>query len=57
MNPELEMIENAVRDIMVEVELVSDELLDSEDIEATVRKHLMAMYLNGITFAKTQEGR
>lgn len=57
MNPEIEMIENAVRDIMLEVELVGDELLDAEDIEPTIRKHLMAMYLNGITFAKTQEGR
>lgn len=57
MNPEIEMIENAVKDIMIEIELVKDELLDAEDIETTVRKKLMAMYLNGITFAKTQEGR
>jgi hypothetical protein len=55
MNPELEMIENAVRAIMVEVEDVRDELLEVEDIEPTIRRTLMAMYLNGITFAKTQE--
>lgn len=57
MNPEIEMIENMVREIMLEVELVKDELLDAEDIETTVRKHMTAVYLNGITFAKTQEGR
>lgn len=54
-SPEVEMIENAVRDIMIEVELVKDELLDAEDIEPTLRKYLTAMYLNGITFGKTQE--
>ena len=55
MNPEIEMIENAVRDIMIEIELVKDELLDAEDIETTVRKKLMAMYISGITFGQAQE--
>ena len=55
MNPELEMIDNAVERVMEEVEQAIDGLVDTDDVEATVRKQLTAMYLNGITFAKTQE--
>lgn len=55
MNPEIEMIENAVSTIMEDVENAIDGLVDTDDVEATVRKYLTAMYLNGITFAKTQE--
>lgn len=55
MNPELEMIENAVRAIMAEVEDVKDGLLEVEDIEPAIRRQLTSLYLNGITFAKTEE--